>query len=102
MALLSLLRSLPRVRCQPRGQNSLTLFFLISPTYKVALNNASVCFGPLIEYSNLRHQDPMNILVTTHLAYVLCVFVVIKMLNSFIALLNYSSPISSAAKPISK
>lgn len=44
----------------------------------------------------------MNNLVTTHLVYVVCVFVVMKVLNSFIALLNYSSPISSAAKPISK
>lgn len=28
-----------------------------------------------------------------------CVFVVMKALNSFIAVLNYSSPVSSAAKP---
>lgn len=44
----------------------------------------------------------MNNLVTTHVVYVVCVFVVMKVFNSFIALLNYSSPISSAAKPISK
>lgn len=47
-------------------------------------------------------REPMNNLVTTHVVYVVCVFVVMKVLNSFIALLNYSSSISSAAKPISK
>lgn len=69
---------------------------------RLHLNNASVCSETLIEYSNLRQQESMNNLVTTYLMCVVCVFVVMKVLNSYIALLNYSSPISSAAKPISK
>lgn len=48
--------------------------FFFFPPVGLPGNNASVCSGPLIEYSNLRQQEPMNNLVTTHLESVLCVF----------------------------